>query len=178
VTDGRRRRGEAARRALLEATLRIIERDGVAGVTHRRVTAEAGLPATAAAYHFASITDLLEAALLQADEKSAAVLAAIADKDDPIHELAEWLVTDFAEQRQRCTAEYELFLYAARTPQLRTAALRWTTDLSKLVATWTEDAAARRRVTSYVDGMLIQAVVSGDIPPAQVIDADIRALVG
>ena len=178
MTDGRHRRGEATRRALLESTLRIIERDGVAGVTHRRVTAEAGLPATAAAYHFASITDLLEAALMLTDEVSGAALADIASAADPVRALAEWLVADFAKQRQRCTAEYELFLYAARTPQLRSAALRWTTDLSRLVATWTDDVDAQRRLTAYVDGLLLHAVVSGDICPPDRIESDLRSLVG
>ena len=64
AVDGRRLRGERARRALIEATLAVIERDGLAGVTHRAVTREADLPATSAAYHFASIDDLLEASLL------------------------------------------------------------------------------------------------------------------
>jgi hypothetical protein len=43
VTDGRRRRGNQRRRALLDATLRVIGRDGLAAVTQRTVAAEAGL---------------------------------------------------------------------------------------------------------------------------------------
>jgi DNA-binding transcriptional regulator YbjK len=177
VTDGRRRRGDEARERLLDAALRVIERDGVAGVTHRRVTSEAGLPATSAAYHFASITDLLEAALRRTDDQSAAALETIASAPDPIAALAGWMVHDFAESQRRCVAEYELFLHAARTPSLRAAALRWVTDLTTLVSGWTADRAAQRRACAYVDGILVQSLVAGDIPPAVEIEADLRSLI-
>lgn len=178
MTDGRRRRGEEARGRLLDATLQVIERDGVAGVTHRRVTSEAGLPATSAAYHFDSITDLLQAALRRTDDQSAAALEIIAAADDPIAALAAWLVRDFAESQRRCVAEYELFLHAARTPSLRSAALRWVTDLTSLVSGWTDDRATQRRVCAYVDGLLVQSLVAADIPPAAEVEADLRVLVG
>jgi TetR/AcrR family transcriptional regulator, regulator of biofilm formation and stress response len=176
ATDGRVRRGEEARTRLLDATLRIIERDGLAGVTHRRVTAEAGLPATSAAYHFASITDLLEAALRRADDESAAALNAISRQSDPIAALAHWLVADFNDNQRRCVAEYELFLHAARTPSLRPAALRWLTDLTALVAEWTPDEDAQRRLCAYVDGLLVQSLVAGTIPSAAVIEGDLRTI--
>src|SRR3954467_8683342 len=62
--DGRKVRGEKRRTELIEATLRIIERNGVAGVTHRTVAAEAGVPTTSTTYHFSSLDDLLIAALI------------------------------------------------------------------------------------------------------------------
>jgi DNA-binding transcriptional regulator YbjK len=62
--DGRRARGEKRRAEIIEATLRVIERDGVAGVTHRTVAAEAGVPTTSTTYHFTSLDDLLTATLI------------------------------------------------------------------------------------------------------------------
>jgi DNA-binding transcriptional regulator YbjK len=178
VTDGRRRRGELSRQALLAATLTVIERDGVAGVTHRKVTREAGLPSTAAAYHFSSITELLEAALSYTDQTSAAALASIAADPDPVRALAQWLVDDFSRQRLRCMAEYELYLHAARTPALRTAAIQWISDLTSLVGTWTDEPSAQRRASAYVDGLLVQALVAGEMPPASEVEADLRVLTG
>jgi DNA-binding transcriptional regulator YbjK len=175
--DGRRRRGEQSRQALLSATLTVIERDGVAGVTHRKVTREAGLPATAAAYHFSSITELLEAALAYSDEFSAASLASISTDADPIRALAQWLVDDFSQARMRCMAEYELYLHAARTPALRAVAVRWIAYLTALVATWTSEPGPQRRVSAYVDGLLLQALVAGEMPAADEVEADLRALV-
>ena len=105
----------------------MIEREGIGRVTHRNVTRVAGLPATSAAYHFDTINDLLEAALCWADEQSKHALVSIAEADDPVQALATWLVEDFEHDRARCLAEYELFLYSARTPALRPTARRWMT---------------------------------------------------
>ena len=174
--DGRVLRGERAKRALVDATLAVIERDGIGGVTHRNVTREAGLPASSAAYHFASINDLLEQALLWADQQAAEALARIGGDRDPVAAFSRWLVRDFTEQRSRLIAEYELFLYAARVPSMRPAAGRWLADLRRLVSGWTSDARAIDLISAYVDGLLLQALVSGTPPDPDVVAATIRAL--
>jgi DNA-binding transcriptional regulator YbjK len=176
--DGRRMRGERARTTLLEAALRIIERDGVAGVTHRRVCREAGLPASSAAYHFDSINQLLEAALVHGDQQCHESLMRIAAADDPLTTLAYWLADDFETERPRLIAEYELFLYAARTPSLRPAALRWLTELDELVTANTGSREASRAICAYVDGLLIQSLVTGEQPSGDTILTTIDALSG
>ncbi|MEU7595256.1 hypothetical protein AB0B79_19805, partial [Streptomyces sp. NPDC039022] len=60
--------GQYQRQALIEAALRIIERDGAAGITHRTVAHEAQLPTTAATSAFESPDALLTAALTSAME--------------------------------------------------------------------------------------------------------------
>ena len=174
--DGRQARGARARAALIEATLDVIEREGVARVTHRNVTRVAGLPATSAAYHFDSINDLLEAALLHADDQSQRALVEIGRADDPVRALATWLVEDYATNRSRSIAEYELFLHAARTPSMRPAAQRWMTDLGELVGQWTDDRSRVSTICAYVDGLLLHALVTGKAPGAEAIAATLRAL--
>jgi TetR/AcrR family transcriptional regulator, regulator of biofilm formation and stress response len=175
--DGRLLRGERARQALVAATLRIIERDGLCGVTHRNVTRQAGLPPSSAAYHFSSISDLLEQALLWADQQAAESLERIGRTPDPVAAFAAWLVEDLVEHRSRVIAEYELFLYAARVPSMRPTAVRWLTDLERLVSTWTPDGRAVSTIRAYVDGMALQAVVSGERPDAAAVEATLRYLV-
>jgi TetR/AcrR family transcriptional regulator, regulator of biofilm formation and stress response len=174
--DGRRLRGERARRALIEATLAVIERSGVAGVTHRAVTREAGLPSTSAAYHFARIDDLLEASLLHADQAAADALARCAADPDPVRALADWVAAAYRADSARLTAEYELYLYAARTPSMRPAAARWLTDLGALVAHWTTDRRRQRAVAAYVDGVCIQSLVTGEQPDADEVAVTIRSV--
>lgn len=176
VVDGRRARGDRARLALVEATLRVIERDGIAAVTHRNVTREAALPASSAAYHFASINDLLEQALLSADSQAAEALDVCRRDDQPISAFSRWVAQDYTEQRSRLIAEYELFLYAARTPALRTSALRWLDDLSNLVSTWTSDQQAISTICAYVDGLLLQALVRDTSPDPSAVEITIRRL--
>lgn len=175
--DGRRARGERARQALIDATLAIIERDGVAGVTHRAVTREAGLTATAAAYHFATINDLLEASLVDADARAAAALSRCQQASDPVRALAGWLVEVFDRERPRCIAEYELYLYAARVPSMRGAAARWLTDLRAMAHTWTPEPRAVAVICAYVDGLMLQALAAGQTPDADDVEATLRHLI-
>ena len=59
-------RAEASRRtrdAIVAATVRIVAREGVAAVTHRRVAAEAEVALSSTTWHFATKGDILEAAL-------------------------------------------------------------------------------------------------------------------
>jgi hypothetical protein len=59
---------------------------------------------------------------------------------------------------------------------MRSAAARWLTDLSALVALWSPDAQRRRAVCAYVDGLCIQSLATGEQPDADEIAGTIRAL--
>src|SRR3546814_11499798 len=65
-------------RPLMEATLRIIGRNGIDGVTHRAVAAEAGLSLGAITHHFTSRAALVEAALHHALTRETPRLRALA----------------------------------------------------------------------------------------------------
>lgn len=58
-----RQSSEQRRIAILQAALRVLVRDGVRGVRHRAVAAEAGVPLSATTYYFKDIHDLLADAL-------------------------------------------------------------------------------------------------------------------
>jgi TetR/AcrR family transcriptional regulator, regulator of biofilm formation and stress response len=76
LTDQRAAR---RRRAILEATLRLIGRRGPEAVTHRAVAAEAEVPLASITYYFGSRDGLLDDALRHvADEEMAALRAAAA----------------------------------------------------------------------------------------------------
>ncbi|ANY06314.1 TetR/AcrR family transcriptional regulator [Pseudonocardia sp. HH130630-07] len=124
--DGRLRKGERRRRALLEATMRLVGRRGTAAVTQRAVAAEAGVPPSAVLYYFATVDDLLVAALTDVNDDYVARLAAIATVEDLVG-----LIEDCARQdRLRTVAEYELLLHAARRDELRAELHRWDTALA------------------------------------------------
>jgi DNA-binding transcriptional regulator YbjK len=57
-----RERGERMRARILEAVVRIIARDGVRGVTHRAVAAEAGVSLSLTTYYFVDRYDLVASA--------------------------------------------------------------------------------------------------------------------
>lgn len=65
----RRARGEATRRRILQATLNVIAREGIRGVTHRAVAAEAGVQLSLTTYYFSDIEQLLKEAFAQFCER-------------------------------------------------------------------------------------------------------------
>ena len=161
ITDGRRRKGERRRRLLLDATLRVVGRDGVTAVTQRAVAAEAGLPPSAVLYYFATVDDLLVAALTGINDRClAAIGVAPDDRAGTLAALAAF-ISGFAHQdRALIVAEYELWLLAARRPALRGELDRWTAALDAVAARLTADPLRRVAFTAGVDGLLLRAATS------------------
>ena len=66
---------EQRRQQILDAAMRIVVRDGIRGVRHRAVAAEAAVPLSATTYYFKDIDDLLNDTFAQYVERSAAFMA-------------------------------------------------------------------------------------------------------
>ena len=119
----RRPRGEARRDRLVEATLALLERDGLEAVTHRRVAELAGVPLAATTYYFGSKNELLQAAMAHHTAREAAELRAIAEGviaadltlEEGIDAMVAWQVAALRDHRQASFAQLELYLRVART---------------------------------------------------------------
>lgn len=163
--DGRLARGRARREALIAATLRVVERDGVAGVTHRRVAQEAGVAASAATYYFRTIDELLVAALTAATERYVLELEeAIVSEGSEIAGLARSIADDAVHRRGLAIAAFELSLLAARRPSLRPAAQLWTEAVLVVARRTTSNPVAVRALAAAVDGLCLQ-VLTADVAP-------------
>ena len=112
-------RAEASRRtrdAIVAATVRIVAREGVAAVSHRRVAAEAGVALSSTTWHFAAKADILEAALQWTAGQEIEGIRAIADRLDGTdfdpsawaYELGDWLVDQVTRDREIAVALYRL----------------------------------------------------------------------
>jgi TetR/AcrR family transcriptional regulator, regulator of biofilm formation and stress response len=121
--DGRRARGAARREQLVRAAIEVIERDGVAALTHRAIAERAGVSLASVSYHFAGIDELVSTALRQATEELVATLRA--QPDHSLAALARLLVEEASGNGDRLTISYELYLLALRRPQLRADAMSW-----------------------------------------------------
>jgi AcrR family transcriptional regulator len=105
------------RRALLDATVRVVARKGLRGLTYREVAAEAGVTYGLVSHHFGSRDVLIQEALEHAFRESLAVSF--------LHERAEG-VDDFGRNLPEAVDalpdmqvfEYELGLEARRRPEL------------------------------------------------------------
>ncbi|WP_338675796.1 TetR family transcriptional regulator [Streptomyces sp. SCSIO 30461] len=161
----RRRRYDPERRQrLIDAAIRVVGRDGIAGLSHRTVAAEADVPLGSTTYHFASLDELLIAALRQTNEGFAELLRTSEVLADPEADLAgglarlvgEWL----AGERTGVELEYELYLAALRRPALRTVAAEWTDDVIEVLSRRTDPVTARA-LMALMDGICVQVLLTG-----------------
>ncbi|GAA4863280.1 TetR/AcrR family transcriptional regulator [Saccharopolyspora cebuensis] len=158
--DGRRERGRQRREAIIAATLAVVERDGVAGVTHRTVAREADVAASSAVYYFATLDDLLVAALSAAAQEYADQLAALRDGGrDPIDGIAELIAAAGGPGRQRALAERELTLMASRRPALRPLAGHWREQVAEAARTRTDDPVTVDAVVAAADGICARVLL-------------------
>ena len=178
--DGRRARGERRRAELLDATLRVVRRDGAAGVTHRTVAAEAGVTTSLTTYHFATLDDLLVAALTTVAEGYAAdVDAILAANDDPLTGLAALLAASASEAgRGRALAERELVTLAARRAALRPLARHWRSTAARLFGRYTADPTAIAAGVAASDGLCAAILLSGEEPDVAQVRAVLAQAVG
>ena len=171
--DGRLARGVKRRAEIIEATLAVVTRDGAAGVTHRSVAKQAGITTSLSTYYFATLDDLLVAALSSvADVYTARVRRIIETADDKLTALAELIAETAGPGRERALAERELATLAARRPALRPVARRWRRDVADLAATQTSDPRAIDALVAASDGLCTAILL--DNAPADV--AHIRAV--
>ncbi|MGW0821242.1 TetR/AcrR family transcriptional regulator [Streptomyces sp. NPDC002845] len=152
------------RQRIIDAAIRVVGEKGIAGLSHRSAAAEADVPLGSTTYHFKTLDELLVAALRQASEGFAKVVAAHGALEDPGVDLAaelatltgEWLAGD----RTGVELEYELYLAALRRPALRPVAAEWCQDLADLLARRTDPVTARTLV-ALIDGICLQVLLTG-----------------
>jgi len=161
-------KGEARREVLLSAVIRLLEREGPSGITHRSVAAEAGLPVAAATYYFTDIDDLLISALTRATAEQSALFAHVRASDTG--RLAELLHTWIYDRRGDAIAQYELLLLAMRRDSLRDAANRWYETLEHALAAAGLDEATVASASLALDGLMLRMLWRGE--PATVADLE------
>jgi DNA-binding transcriptional regulator YbjK len=155
---------------ILEAAVRLLAAEGQAGLTHRRIAREAGVPLAATTYYFTSKDDLLEQALrlvaareLRMLELRAAELARSFGSPGALGSaLAAVLVDQLTHERDATVAKFEAYLEAARRPSLQPTAEHWIAGFVRLAeAALTAAGAERpartaRLLVAGADGLLLQ----------------------
>ncbi|MFJ8633274.1 TetR/AcrR family transcriptional regulator [Streptomyces sp. NPDC093568] len=158
-----RRHDPERRQRIIDAAIRVVGEKGIAGLSHRTVAAEADVPLGSTTYHFKTLDDLLVAALRQASEGFAKVIAARGALTDPhtdlAAELAGWIGEWFAGDRTGVELEYELYLAALRRPALRPVAAEWAQDVADLLSRRTDPVTARALV-ALLDGICLQVLLT------------------
>ncbi|HEX5565446.1 MAG TPA: TetR family transcriptional regulator [Streptomyces sp.] len=153
------------RQRIVDAAIRVVDRSGIAGLSHRAVAAEADVPLGSTTYHFSGLDDLLVAALRQVGAEWLADLERWEADADPGQPLAEevaglverWLSGD----RGRAVLEYELYLAALRREAVRPIAAATLDEMTRVLCRRTRDEATARALTGLVDGLMLQHLLTG-----------------
>ncbi|MEE1930584.1 TetR family transcriptional regulator [Streptomyces sp. TRM 70351] len=160
-----RRHDPQRRQRIVDAAIRVVGTQGLAGLSHRAVAAEADVPLGSTTYHFATLDDLLVAALRQAGDAWLAeadawerALPRDAALDEAVLRLmTTWLCGD----RPKLLLEYELYLAALRHERLRPLASHCLDGLTAVLRRRTPDDATARALAGYLDGALLQCLLTG-----------------
>lgn len=163
----RERRYDPDRRArIVTACLEVIAEHGVAGTTHRKVAAAAGVPLGSMTYHFAGIDEVIREAFAQfagtvADrfEHRLTVAANIEQARDAVVRIIE---TDVYGSARDLVLTHELYTLAARDPAAREITHGWMRrSRAALEAHFDPDTA--RALDALIEGLTIHAAL--DIEP-------------
>lgn len=153
------------RTAILDATLRVLGREGPGGLTHRAVAAEADVPLAATTYYFSSKDELLLEALrrLVADEVAdleaqRAGLASLTDAVAVAGALAHVLEARFADPVDGL-AKFDVYLEAARRSALRDEVRQWVGAFVDLAAGVLGDRDAAAAFVAAVDGLVLHELL-------------------
>jgi TetR/AcrR family transcriptional regulator, regulator of biofilm formation and stress response len=172
-------RAESSRRirdAIVVATVRIVAREGVAAVTHRRVAAEAGVALSSTTWHFATKAAILEAALHSCAHREVARITAIADRlgdtgFDPrawAEELGDWLIEQLTAEREVAVALYRLQVELLGTPGALAVHREWGEGLRSVGERVLERAPSAtpdldvRLIVAALDGLRMGGLNAGD----------------
>ena len=167
VDDGRRRKGLRRRRRLLDATMRVIERDGPASVTQRKVAAEAGVPPSAVTYYYATVDNLLVDTLVRVNDSYVAQISALPTGDEAIAALSRVIAPSHEADRAHLMAECELFLMAARRPSMRGELLRWSRALDAFLTRYITDPDQRLAASAAVEGLFMRCCAPEGLSPTE-----------
>jgi DNA-binding transcriptional regulator YbjK len=169
----RRQPSQTVRNAIVDATIRVIGRDGVDGVTHRSVAGEAGVSLSSTTYHFASKDEIVSEALRCVAaieiERIARDAEALAEGHPDVPSLARALAAWLAEQLEGdgllCVrAGYHLGLEAGKRPELQEIQVEWALAVLGLAERVLRAAGSQRPrtdariVANAIDGLRMEQV--------------------
>jgi DNA-binding transcriptional regulator YbjK len=153
------------RERILAATLDHIADEGVAGVSHRRIAARAGVPLGSMTYHFSGIDELLKEAFTRfADQIVAVFERHLGRAETP--EQAREAVTDLVHAlsegpRRDLVLAQELYTLAARRAEYRELTQAWMRR-SRVFLEQHFDPVTARRLDALIEGLNLHRSLDGE----------------
>lgn len=156
------RRIDPIRKArILSATVDVLAEHGVAGTTHRRIAAQAGVPLATLTYHFASLADLRSQGFswytAAQNARFAARFEQVKTREQLVEALVDIVIGDPADGS--AAVGFELHLAALRDPSLRTIMQSWTQASREVLGRFTDpDSAAD--LDALLEGLILHQLLA------------------
>lgn len=168
VESTKRARNREGRDALLDATVRVVAKHGLRGLTYRRVANEAGTTHGLVSYHFGSREALIQEAAAKAS-REAITGSSLDPPSRLIEEFVQYLPELSQSEADAQAFQFELALEARRNsgllPEVRAAYEEWFAVTQRALAAFGLDAdsdATARLVFAAIDGLTMQQLIFGD----------------
>lgn len=143
---------------IIDACLEVISRVGVAGTSHRRVAAEAGVPLGAMTYYFAGMDELLAEAFTRFATKVsdgfALRMGEARDLAAAREAVVAIIVDDLFGDERDLVLSHELYTLAAREPSYRAITSEWMLR-SRTALEGHFDADTARMLDALIEGLSI-----------------------
>lgn len=184
-------KAEIRRAQVIDAARKVLVCSGIVGLTMRRVASEAGISLGTLHYAFPSKELLLKSVIDDVSDEISALLHASITLEGGLENSIRNGIKNFwsalvFDNRDLQLMQYELSIYAIRTPGMHHLAQEQYENYCKVVAQWCQTAAAlsgetcavgfselARMVVAGVDGLILQYLSKADVERA---NADIETL--
>lgn len=169
------------RRALLDATVRVVARKGLRGLTYREVAAEAGVTYGLVTHHFGSRDVLLQEALKHAVRESLSV-SWLHEHSESVDDFGRGLAEAVNDLPDQQVFEYEMGLEARRRPEMLGELRAIYDDYITLVERQLRAIGIQRERTfarlifAALDGLVLQQLVFGRSDETQDALVELREL--
>ncbi|GHE86136.1 TetR family transcriptional regulator [Streptomyces spiralis] len=151
------------RERIIAATLDLIADEGVAGVSHRKIAARAGVPLGSMTYHFRGIDDLLREAFRRFTDDIVALfdahLAPPTDRGQARTAVADLIHALLGGSRRDLVLTQELYTLAARRPAYRALTQEWMTR-SRVHLERHFDPVTARQLDALIEGLTLHRALA------------------
>jgi DNA-binding transcriptional regulator YbjK len=165
---------------IIDATVAVMSRDGIAATTHRGVAAEADVPLGSLTYHFHGLDELrveafqrIAARMFSAYEEH---FREVEGTDAFIDAVTELIHGHAGADSTDWAVAYELYLAALRDPALRSLTESWMRS-SRTVLERFVDPLTARGVDALIEGLVMHRMLSTAPPGREVTSAMVSRLV-
>ena len=176
----RRRRHDPQRRdRIIDACLQVLAEHGVAGTSHRRVAAVAGVPLGSMTYHFTGMDELLREAFtrfaLSVSSTIAQRMAQASTREEVAEAISAHILEDIFDSPRELVLTHELYTLAAREPAFRALTNAWMAA-SRAALEQHLDPPTARMVDALIEGLTIHRALDTEPQDAAVVREAVRRL--